>query len=47
MTRITDKIMLIQFEAFKYQKHGVANMFQSNAREVGVAYRAHLMASLL
>ncbi|XP_057808789.1 uncharacterized protein LOC131023262 [Salvia miltiorrhiza] len=37
----------IQFEAFKDQRHSVANMFRSNAREVDVAYRFHLTASLV
>ncbi|XP_057793084.1 uncharacterized protein LOC131009690 [Salvia miltiorrhiza] len=36
----------IQFEAFKDQRHSVANMFRSNARELDVAYRTRLTASL-
>ncbi|XP_057786232.1 uncharacterized protein LOC131003703 [Salvia miltiorrhiza] len=36
----------IQVEAFKDQRHSVANMFRSNARELDVAYRTRLTASL-
>ncbi|XP_057774924.1 uncharacterized protein LOC130993905 [Salvia miltiorrhiza] len=36
----------VQVEAFTDQRHSVANMFRSNARELDVAYRTRLTASL-
>ncbi|XP_057791342.1 uncharacterized protein LOC131008485 [Salvia miltiorrhiza] len=36
----------IQIEAFKDQRHSMATMFRSNTRELDVAYRARLTASL-
>ncbi|XP_057780111.1 putative late blight resistance protein homolog R1A-10 [Salvia miltiorrhiza] len=36
----------MQIEAFKDQRHSVASMFRSQARELDVAYRARLTASL-
>ncbi|XP_057780231.1 uncharacterized protein LOC130998843 [Salvia miltiorrhiza] len=36
----------VQIEAFKNQRGSMVNMFRSNAREVNIAYRARLTASL-